>query len=82
MSKPRQLTSAARLTEAIVRQRLASYQESRITDELYDFGKMLMNEALDRVKTLDTKAATIAGYSVGLITLLTATRATWPARFP
>jgi len=60
-----------------VRERLAAYQEPKITDELYDFGKMLITETLDRVKALDNKAAAIAAYSVGLITLLVSTRANW-----
>jgi hypothetical protein len=60
-----------------VRERLASYKDSKITDELYEVGKTLVSENLDRVKTLDNKAAAIAAYSIGLITLLVSTRSGW-----
>jgi hypothetical protein len=65
------------LTTEEVRERLASYKEPTTTDELYDFGKMLITETLDRVKSLDNKAAAVAAYSVGLITLLVSTRLSW-----
>lgn len=58
------------LTESIVRQRLASYKCAKVTDEIYDFGKMLIDEVIDRAKTLDTKATAIAAYSIALITFL------------
>lgn len=60
-----------------IRERLASYSDPKITDQLYEVGKSLVAENLDRVKTLDNKAASIAAYSIGLITLLVSTRSGW-----
>lgn len=49
-----------KLTEAMVRQRLASYNDSKVTDE-----KSKVDEAVDRFKTLDTKATHIFSYYNG-----------------
>jgi hypothetical protein len=65
------------LTTAEVKERLASYNEPKVTDELYDLGKILVSEAQDRFKSLDTKASAIAAYSIGVITLLVSTRGSW-----
>jgi hypothetical protein len=58
------------LTEPEVRKRLGSYTPTEVTDELYDFGKMMVDEAIDRFKTLDSKATAIAAYALALITFL------------
>lgn len=72
------LTSiTARLTDDEIRQRLGSYTSPEVTNELYDFGKMMVDEAVDRFKTLDTKATAIAAYAIGLITFLVASKAQW-----
>jgi hypothetical protein len=73
-------SSSARLSEEEVRARLVAYEDTGITDELYDFGKMLVSEAINRINRLDTKAASIAAYSVGIITLLASTSSTWIPR--
>ena len=66
-----------KLSDAEVKARLASYKSSEVTDELYDFGKMMIDEAIDRFKSLDTKATAIAAYSIGLITILVSTQTVW-----
>lgn len=67
----------SRLTEKEMRKRLASYTDTAITDELYGFGEMMVEKAVDRFKGLDTKAAAIAAYSIGIITLLVSTQGSW-----
>jgi hypothetical protein len=65
------------LTKEEVKERLASVTEPSVTNELYDLGKLLIAETQDRFKSLDGKAATIAAYSIGVITLLASTRSSW-----
>lgn len=66
-----------KLSEEEVNKRLQSYDNEGVTDELYDFGKMLVNELIERNNKLDTKAASMAAYAIGIITLLTSTYAGW-----
>jgi hypothetical protein len=66
-----------RLNDDEVKQRLKSYEATATTDELYGFGKMMVDEVIDRFKSLDAKATAIAAYSIGLITILVSTRAEW-----
>jgi hypothetical protein len=70
-------STTTRLNDAEVKARLTSYKSSEVTDELYDFGKMMIDEAIDRFKSLDTKATAIAAYSIGLITILASTQSIW-----
>src|SRR6266568_3705432 len=65
--------------EKEVNDRLSSYADKDVpvTDELYDFGKMLVSEFVDRVHHLDSKAATLAGYSTGIVALLVSTFSFW-----
>lgn len=67
----------ADLSEAEVRERLALYQDSSISDALYDFGKMLLQDAVDRIGKLDTKASALAAYCGGAITILVSTSPMW-----
>src|SRR5882762_5242795 len=67
----------SRLTESDVREILASYKDTAVTDELYRFGQVMVEKALERFKGLDTKATAIAAYSIGIITLLVSTQTTW-----
>lgn len=53
---------------------------SEVTNEIYDFGKMLVSEAVARVSRLDTKAASVAAYAIGMITLLVSTSSAWASR--
>lgn len=64
-------------TEAEIRERLVSYEDTGVTDELYDFGKMLVAEAVERNSRLETKATAIAAYSIGIITLLASSYGNW-----
>jgi hypothetical protein len=73
-------SNSVRLSEEEVRARLVAYEDTDITDELYDFGKMLVSEAVNRVNRLDTKAAAVAAYSVGIVTLLASTSPSWIPR--
>lgn len=56
---------------------LQGYESPRVTDELYDMGKVLMEECSARVKYLDSKSATIAGYSGAVIGLMVSTFPIW-----
>jgi len=66
-----------KLNEEDVRKRLESCTDTGVTDELYDFGKTLVSEIVERHNRLEGKAATIAAYSIGIITLLASTYANW-----
>src|SRR2546425_4103187 len=65
------------LTDGEVTQRLESYDDEKVTDELYGFGTMMLQDSVARIGKMDTKAATLGAYSGGLITLLAATRDLW-----
>ncbi len=70
------------LTEDEVRVRLGSYSDANITDELYEFGRMLLQNSVDRIGKLDSKGAALAAYCGGLITVLVATRDVWSKLSP
>jgi len=86
MLKPSRIVSGTKklimrkLKEAELRERLKSYDDPTITDHLYDFGKMLVSEVIERNNRLETKAGSIAAYSIGLITLLASTYSIWKGR--
>jgi hypothetical protein len=65
------------LSEKDVRDRLDSYTEPSVTDELYHFGEMLLRDVIERLSKADTKAGAIAAYAGGLITLLVSTSGIW-----
>lgn len=69
------------LSEADVRSRLASYSSEAVTDQLYDFGRMLLQDAVDRISKMDSKAAAVAAYSGAVITVLISTEGIWIKRF-
>jgi hypothetical protein len=54
-----------RLSEAEVRSRLESYENESVTDELYGFGKMLVQDAVGRLSAADAKASGVAAYCGG-----------------
>ena len=58
-------------------ERLTSYESEETTKELYDFGKMLVQECVERVHHIDSKATMLAGYSGTILALLVATSAIW-----
>ena len=65
------------LSEATVRQRLASYKDPTVTDELYGFGQALVHDAIDRLSKSDTKAGAMAAYNGALLALLASTASIW-----
>ena len=65
------------LTNDQVNERLVSYADPLTTNELYEFGKILVGECTDRVHRLDAKTTTIAGYCGTIIALLLATINVW-----
>lgn len=67
----------AQLTEAEVRARLESYEDDAVTEELHSFGKMLVQDAVNRLNSADTKATGVAAYCGGLLTVLSATFPIW-----
>ena len=69
--------TTTKLSDDEVKRRLGLYKDSEVTNELYDFGKMMVDEAVDRFKTLDSKATAIAAYAIGLITILVSTQTVW-----
>jgi hypothetical protein len=66
-----------KLKEDEVKKRLESCTSSGVVDELYDFGKTLVSDIVERHNRLEGKAATIAAYSIGVITLLASTYGNW-----
>lgn len=68
---------ATKLSVNDVKERLASYKESTVTDELYSFGTMMLHDATDRLAKSDAKASAIAGYAGALIALLASTATMW-----
>lgn len=57
--------------------RLSAYQNPETTRELYDFGKLLLQEGVDRAHWLDSKAGVMAGFSGAIFALLLSTFANW-----
>ena len=69
------------LDEREVRERLALAKgKPEVVDQLYDFGDMLLRDAVARVAAIDSKATSIAGYAGGLVTLLIATSGIWASQ--
>jgi hypothetical protein len=69
--------STTSLNDDEVKARLMSYTSLEVTEELYGFGKMMIDEAIDRFKSLDAKATAIAAYSIGVITIFVSTQSIW-----
>jgi len=67
----------AELSESEVRKRLESYDQAAVTDELYDFGRMILQDAIERIAKLDGKASTLVAYSGALTALLVSTAGIW-----
>jgi hypothetical protein len=73
-SKPKILP----LTQAEVRERLLSCKDNvGVVDELYQFGDMLLHDAISRLSAMDGKATALGGYAGGIITLLLSTSRLW-----
>lgn len=67
----------ASLDHAKVEDMLQVYDSTKVTDELYGMGKLLMEECSARVERLDSKSSTIAGYSGAIIGLIVSTFPIW-----
>jgi len=65
------------LEHSKVEEMLQSYESTMVTDELYDMGKMLMEESSDRISHLDAKSAKVAGYTGAIIALMISTFPIW-----
>lgn|ERR1700751_929586 len=65
------------LVEEEVNRRLVAYKPAETTQELYDFGKMLVTECVDRAHRLDSKAVVIGGYAGTMLALLASTSPLW-----
>lgn len=67
-----------RLTEIEVRERLSLCAENaEVIDELYDFGKVLSDEVLDRIRALESKAVSFAAYGAAIVTFLVSSVSIW-----
>jgi hypothetical protein len=67
----------ATLEQSEVEARLQDYDSHKVTDELYDMGKTLMQECAERVHYLDSKSVTLAGYTGAIIGLMVSTFSLW-----
>jgi hypothetical protein len=47
-----------------------SYDDSGITDELYSFGSVLLQDIRNRAGSIDSKSATMLGWSTGILVFL------------
>src|SRR5258707_13110670 len=47
-----------------------SYADANVTDELYSFGSALLTEIRTRASNIDSKAATMLGWSTGILVFL------------
>ncbi|OFV96229.1 MAG: hypothetical protein A3H28_10185 [Acidobacteria bacterium RIFCSPLOWO2_02_FULL_61_28] len=68
---------ANRLTEREVRERLALCSDAQVVDELYDFGRLMLNHSVENTRGLDSKAAQMAAYGGAIVTLLVSTAKAW-----
>lgn len=59
-----------------VKQRVAA-SGPEVVDELYSFGEKLVSDAVERLAKSDSKAAALAAYSGGIITLAISTSPLW-----
>ncbi len=65
------------LSETVVSERLTAYEQPETTQELYEFGRLLLAEALDSGYRLDSKAFMAAGYAGAILTLLVTAAPLW-----
>ena len=60
-----------------IAERVTSYKAPRTTRELYEFGRLLLKEEVDRAHWIDSKAGTLAGFSGAVVALLLSTMSSW-----
>ena len=58
------------LSKDEVLKRLKLCEDPRVIDEVYAFGQQLMKDAIQNLRSLDSKAVWFAGYGAAIITLL------------
>jgi hypothetical protein len=63
-----------------LRDTLASYGETLTTDHLYELSRYLLDEIVERVSRLDSKAGRFASFSGAILALLLSTYSTWRER--
>lgn len=65
------------LSEVEVASRVEQYSSPDVTDELYRFGTMMIQENLDRTKQLEAKTTAVAGYSGAILAFLISRPPSW-----
>jgi hypothetical protein len=58
------------LSPAEVSELVYSYQDSGVTDELYDFGSSLLQEVKNRSERISAKATTVLGWATAILAFL------------
>ncbi len=58
------------LSKEEVRDLVYSYQKPEVTDQLYDFGKMLLDEVQSRAGRLNAQSVTVLGWSTAILGFL------------
>ena len=72
------MPGSTRLSDSEVRNRLETCTDSPdVIDEIYNFGQILLKEAVDRIKTTESKATAFAAYGSAIVTLLVSTSSLW-----
>jgi hypothetical protein len=70
-------TMTSDLSKDEVEKRLKLCEDPKVVDEVYGFGQQLMRDALQDLRSLDSKAVWLAGYGAAIITLLLSSFGTW-----
>ena len=65
------------LSEDEVASRIEQYDSPEITETLYRFGTIMIQENLDRTKQLETKTTAVAGFSAAILTFLISRSPAW-----
>jgi hypothetical protein len=73
------LTSEVSPEVVEITERVQGYANKCTTNELYDFGKMLLLEQVDRAHWIDSKAISIGGFCGAAVALLISTSSGWKA---
>jgi hypothetical protein len=70
-------TPSTRLSEEQVRERLVLCENAEVLDEIYEFGIGLSKEINDQIKSIESKAISIAAYGAAIASLLVTSSSTW-----
>lgn len=66
-----------RLTEDQVRERLHLCESPEIVEELYSYGRALIVENLERIRSIESKAVSFAAYGSAIVTILVSSSKSW-----